>query len=528
MSNDKPTYEELLIENENLKKRLSALDNNSFKSALTESEEKYRALVNNVKSIIYTLKSDGTVTFVSPSWKPLLGHEPDEIIGTNFAPLIYPEDLPYCIDFLQKTADTGTIQPDQEYRIFRKDGSLRWHCSVVTPVFDNQNQFLYFIGNATDISERKRVEQALNKSEEKYRTLVQYSGDPIFCFNPDETYRFVNEAFAKIVGKLPEDIIGKTPHSIFGSEEAENRLRLIRQVFKSGQKGEIEVEVILPSRIKAYFITIADPVIDQQGNILWVSCISKNITARKEAELLIMQQNNELHKLNADKDRFMTILAHDLRGPFSSILGLLDLLATNIHNYDIGKIEKQINTLNNSAKATYQLLEDVLLWIRANSGKIPYEPRKLVFANIYSDIAVNYKLAANTKGITINYLASEEVILFADGNMVSTILRNLVSNAIKFTHTGGRIDIGAVKNQKMATIAISDNGIGISAEVISRLFDISKLYSTKGTGNERGTGFGLLICKEFVENHGGRIWVESEVGKGSDFKFTLPLYDLHS
>ena len=121
----------------------------------------------------------------------------------------------------------------------------------------------------------------------------------------------------------------------------------------------------------------------------------------QEAELLIRQQNNELHKLNADKDRFMTILAHDLRSPFNSILGLLDLLVTNLHKYDIGAIEKQLKTVNNSAKSTYKLLEDVLLWIRANSGKIPYEPRKLVFANIYGDVIVNFKLEANNKGIAI-------------------------------------------------------------------------------------------------------------------------------
>ena len=524
MSNGKPTYEELLFENENLKKPLSELEDKSSKSGLTEIGEFYRALVNNVKSIIYTLEPDGTVAYVSPSWKHLLGHDPDEIIGTNFAPLIYPEDLPNCIDFLQKTADTGTIQPDQEYRIYHKDGSLHWHCSVVTPVFDDQNHFLYFIGDATDITERKQVEQALNNSEEKYRTLVQFSSDPIFCFNPDETYRFVNEAFAKVVGRQTKDIIGKTPHPIFGYEEGENRLRLVRQVFKSGEKGEIEVVVVLPSGVRAYFVTIADPVLDDRGNICWVSCISKNITARKEAELLIKQQNNELQKLNSDKDRFMTILAHDLRSPFNSILGLLDLLVTNLHKYDIGTIEKQLKTMNNSAKSTYKLLEDVLLWIRANSGKIPYEPRKLVFANIYGDVIVNFKLEANNKDIAINYLASDQIICFADHHMVNSVLRNLVSNAIKFTNRGGRIDVRAVKNERMATITISDNGVGISPEVIAKLFDISQLYTTKGTINEKGTGLGLLICKEFVEKHGGKIWVESKVGKGSDFKFTLPLF----
>jgi signal transduction histidine kinase len=166
----------------------------------------------------------------------------------------------------------------------------------------------------------------------------------------------------------------------------------------------------------------------------------------------------------------------------------------------------------------------VLLWIRANSGKIPYEPRKLVFANIYGDVIVNFKLEANNKDIAINYLASDEIICFADHHMVNSVLRNLVSNAIKFTNRGGRIDVRAVKNERMATITISDNGVGISPEVIAKLFDISQLYTTKGTINEKGTGLGLLICKEFVEKHGGKIWVESKVGKGSDFKFTLPLF----
>ena len=264
---------------------------------------------------------------------------------------------------------------------------------------------------------------------------------------------------------------------------------------------------------------------------IYRNAIKKEIEQKIELEaknLEILSQRNELTKLNSDKDRFLMILAHDLRSPFSSILGLLDLLASNIHKYDIGKIEKQINKVNNSAKATYKLMEDVLVWIRANSGKIPYEPQKLGFANIYSDMIINYQLAASDKGITINYLVSEEIFVFADANMVQTVLRNLVSNAVKFTDMGGVINISCVKNREMATITVSDNGIGITPEIIAKLFDLSELYTTKGTGNESGTGLGLLICKEFVENHGGKIWVESEAGKGSDFKFTLPLVDISS
>lgn len=234
------------------------------------------------------------------------------------------------------------------------------------------------------------------------------------------------------------------------------------------------------------------------------------------------QANEELKELNTSKDRFISILAHDLRGPFSSILGFLDLLTENIREYDIDKIESQINIVNNSAKNTFNLLEDILMWVRANSDKIPYEPQKLNFGTICTEVTENLNLTANTKDITINHSALDEVNLFADKNMLTTVLRNLISNSIKFTNKKGQIDIYAETNQTNATITISDNGIGIKPDSINKLFDISQKITTTGTANEKGAGLGLLLCKEFVEKHGGKIWVESEVGKGSTFYFTLP------
>ena len=524
MSNDRPSYEELLIENENLKSRLSESEDtkNSTQSKLHFANQQ---LEMAIKSGLIGVWDWNLLTGVA-TWNDIMfeiygmekvGHVSRE----KWMEKVHPEDSSGVCDSLGKVIK-DKIHDSVEFRIKLSDTTIKYIYAAQSPVLDDAKEVVRIVGVNIDITKRKLTEQSLKESEEKYRTLVQFSGDPIFCFNPDETYRFVNEAFAKVVGKATEDIIGKTPHPIFGYEEGENRLKLVRQVFKSGQKGEIEVDVVLPSGEKAYFVTIADPVIDEHGNICWVSCISKNITARKEAELLIKKQNIELQKLNADKDRFLAILAHDLRGPFHSILWLLDLLARNLHEYGIDKIEKYIVTVNSSAKTTYRLLEDVLLWIRANSGKIPYEPQKLSFATIYRDMIINITPKANYKGITINYLESENISVFADVNMLQTILRNLVSNAVKFTDTGGVINISCIKDREMATFTISDNGIGIAPEIIDKLFDLSELYTTKGTDDESGTGLGLLICKEFVEKHGGKIWVESEVGKGCDFKFTLP------
>ena len=245
---------------------------------------------------------------------------------------------------------------------------------------------------------------------------------------------------------------------------------------------------------------------------------NKLIEALKEKKEL----EASLIKLNADKDRFITILAHDLRSPFNSILGFLDLLMKNLHKYDISEIEKFINIINNSGKNTFRLLEDLLVWVRANSGKIPYEPQELNLATICNEVIENLNLSASTKNITINYFSGHEMSVFADKNMLNTILRNLVSNSIKFTHNGGHINVFAEQDQSNITITVSDNGVGVHPNTLIKLFDISEIVTTEGTKKEKGTGLGLLLCKEFVEKHGGKFKVESELGKGCSFQFTLP------
>ena len=238
----------------------------------------------------------------------------------------------------------------------------------------------------------------------------------------------------------------------------------------------------------------------------------------------ILQLNIQLEKLNSDKNRFISILAHDLRSPFSVLLGFSDLLSTKIREYTIDEIEVQLNYIHESAIRIYNLLEDILIWIRSQSGKLPFNPQKLNLSTICTKDIENLKLIANNKNIKINYAFWNDLFVYADKNMLNTILRNLVSNAIKYTNFGGKIDIYAEQNKTHVTITVSDNGVGIDSETMAKLFEISQIQTTEGTAKEKGTGLGLLICKEFVEINGGKIWVTSTLGKGSDFKFTVPTH----
>jgi len=239
----------------------------------------------------------------------------------------------------------------------------------------------------------------------------------------------------------------------------------------------------------------------------------------------IQMLNGKLEKLNIDKDRFISILGHDLKNPFSNILGFSEILTDEINSLNSDEIKEIAGNINKSARITNNLLEGILMWARTQQGSIPFKPQNLSLSATCENILEILNPNAKAKNITINHSATEHITVFADDDMLKAILRNLVSNAIKFTNKNGAININATQTDSNVTISISDNGIGIKPDNLAKLFDISQVLTTKGTSGETGTGLGLLLCKEFVEKHGGKIWVESEVGKGSDFKFTLPIFN---
>jgi len=206
------------------------------------------------------------------------------------------------------------------------------------------------------------------------------------------------------------------------------------------------------------------------------------------------------------------------------LLGYSDLLLQDIRNLEPDEIESQLKHINSAAKNTYDLLVDLLMWARTQSDKMPFNPQNVSFTDVCMDTLKALRPVADLKNIRINSSSADNIIVFADIDMLKTILRNLISNAIKFTNCNGVISISAQEISGNMTISVSDNGVGMEPDRILGLFDISKVISTTGTAEEKGTGLGLLLCSEFVEKHKGKIWVESGKGKGSSFKFTLPRF----
>ncbi|WP_456376417.1 tetratricopeptide repeat-containing sensor histidine kinase [Lutibacter sp.] len=237
----------------------------------------------------------------------------------------------------------------------------------------------------------------------------------------------------------------------------------------------------------------------------------------------IQTQRDNLKQLNNTKDRFFSIIAHDLKNPFNSIIGFTELLIENGNEYDEEKRLKFLKIIKGSTSKASSLLNNLLIWANSQSGSLKFNPQKIELKQNVSNVVSLLEIQAINKEIKISNSISKNLFVEADKNMLATILRNLISNSIKFTEIKGEVQITALTNSNFVEITVKDNGIGISKTEIDNLFKIEVKNSNIGTANEQGSGLGLILCKEFVDKHGGKIWVESTLNEGSEFKFTILL-----
>ncbi len=248
-----------------------------------------------------------------------------------------------------------------------------------------------------------------------------------------------------------------------------------------------------------------------------------NVIERKRAEEGLRVSEARLRELNATKDKFFSIIAHDLKNPFNNILGLSQILKDQSGKLDKGTMEKYVDTINSSALMTYELLENLLKWAISQQGNNAFDPKLIDLTHLVQSILLHFKVDADKKNLDLSATIDEGLMIMADENMISTCLRNLISNAIKFTPRNGTIKVNADVRDGQARISVSDTGMGMTDEETGKLFKIETNYTRLGTDKEKGTGLGLILCKEFVEKLGGQIGVESQPGKGSTFNISIPV-----
>jgi signal transduction histidine kinase len=235
--------------------------------------------------------------------------------------------------------------------------------------------------------------------------------------------------------------------------------------------------------------------------------------------------NKQLSELNAMKDLFFGIIAHDLKNPFLSILGATDLLLKDIDNMSNHEVKSVVQMIDSSGRQTYKLLENLLYWSLSQTGKIRYNPESINLAELVNDTIALHASSADTKNIKLNYNTQEEVVASCDAEMIRLVLRNLVSNGIKYTREGGEVSIILEKKENSVTVSVEDNGIGMPADYSEHLSSIGERLTTPGTRGEKGTGLGLILCRDFIHRNRGEFKIESREGNGSRFVFTLPAFE---
>lgn len=260
--------------------------------------------------------------------------------------------------------------------------------------------------------------------------------------------------------------------------------------------------------------------------------LEKEILIKIKSEVALKESETRFREANATKDKFFSILSHDLKSPFAAIMGIAEILDKEYDILEVGDRVNLINELGRATRNTYNLLEEILAWSQSQRGLLTFNPEVINLFQLCMDNINLVDAAAGNKSIEIDNAVDKDILVYADHNMITTVIRNFLSNAIKYTHSGGEIKIRYQEitssqndgsNTVMGKLIVTDNGVGISHENIGKLLKIEEKFKTPGTLKESGTGLGLIICKEFVEKHGGKISIESKEGKGSSFGFTIPL-----
>jgi PAS domain S-box-containing protein len=372
-------------------------------------------------------------------------------------------------------------------------------------------------------SEIALQKEKVEKSEEKLSSVIRSLDDLVFVLDEQGTFlEFYNPAKRETHYRHPNLYVNK---HYWDAGLPEPMVVEMKRVFEELKKVEDVLDFDYsfgPEEDKYWYNAKVSPRINRHGEITGYVIVARDISDRKLAEQQLQRQKEDLDRLNTTKDKFFSILAHDLKNPFAHLYSLSESVIRNYNELDEEEKVYALKTINKSSEFIYVLLENLLTWANTQRGKIDYLPRVFNLTQVIDTNVNLYRGAAENKGVKFSVMVKDEFKVFGDPEMINTVIRNLVNNAVKFSNAGGMITLEAKKKDKQVEVSVKDQGVGIAPEDISKLFHIDMKYKSTGTAGESGTGLGLLLCKEFVEKNGGTIWCDSEPGAGSTFTFRIP------
>lgn len=505
-----------------------ALYKNKIYKELIDTRHRFQIATEAAKTIVWELWADDNQLIMDPGVPSLFDYTDKDIedIDSDQLRYIHEDDKEFVSKTIQECLQGNKENFEIEHRLYKKDKSIGWILVRGILVSSQNGKPKRIIGSATDITERKNYEQALKKSEEKFRNIFESSGIGMAILRPDGQFSKINNSFCEMMGYQENDVIGMNFRNITHPGDLDKSLEVVKELMNDSkiENKSVEKRYLHKKGEVIWALTTISLIRDADDKPIFFIAQVQDITKRKKFEEQLIKSTEELKLLNAAKDKFFSIISHDLRSPFNSLLGLTEYIA---HSYDEMtplEIKSSISNVYNSSKQVYNLILNLLEWSLIQSGRLTVNKSVINLAELGNEIMNLYAESASHKQLTLINNMDNEIHVYADKYMIDTIVRNFVSNSIKFTRPGGQIIIKGIINGDNAEVSVTDSGIGISTEDQKNLFRIDEQTRRDGTANEKGTGLGLILCKEFIEKNSGVLWVESEENKGSRFSFTVPRY----
>lgn len=496
-------------------------------------------------SILTTTDLEGNILYVNERCCEISKYSREELIGKSHRIINSGYHSKFFFENLYSTLKKGEIWRG-EIRNKAKDGSIFWVATTIVPIKDKEGNILEYFASRTDITHRKNMEEELFSSQQllkeqndklrhaqKEMYLMHSRYLDIFYLAPIG-YCTINEdgslqeANLALMGKLDYSHLEITKLKIYDfilPEEHDMLNLFLKNVKETGNPKSFEVRMKKKNETIFWVQLELVSFTDNDGMSQYLIAMI-DISQRKQIEHTLQTYTQELEKTNKTKDKFFNIIAHDLRNPFAGIMSLSDIMQTSLvenNNEQASIFLKYTHMIFNSSKSALSLIDNLAQWAKTQTGNIAVNHRKVSFNFLVSITIPIVSGNAFNKNISIETDLTEEDIVYADEYLITTVLRNLLTNAIKFTHTNGKIVVSTKNKDGFFEVSVNDSGIGMNPQNLEKIFKIDSKFSNLGTNNEKGTGLGLILCKEFVELQGGRIWVTSNVGIGSTFTFTLPL-----
>lgn len=505
---------------------MQTIELNKTQITLESEKQKYKDLFYNSPVAFVVVDVNGNIIDINTTAKTLLNS--NYIANANpFLTNLVTSDLPKFFRFLQEVLEAN--QPiKQEFTFQDKNANKNLRLEFVGVKFIDPINYKEKIRIVIhDITQRYELQL---KTEEIYQQLTSMlmSGN-VAWWRMDVKSKTVDyhPRKAEILGYTPEEF-GKDVYKILELVHPED-LEDAKKAMRDHLEGRTKYyEIVYRTKTKdGEYKWIMDrgqiAKYDEEGNPELVIGIFTDITEIKKVENLLLEERNKLMLANDAKSKLVSILSHDLRSPFATILNYLELLNERFEIFDDAKKKEIINIVYQTSKSSLDLLENILEWARSDSNKIQVNKVQVEINGFIRQQLDVFENSAKLKNIKFELVGEKNLMINTDLNLFSTIIRNLISNAVKFSHKDSVIEINYNKSDSMVIFSIKDSGIGMSQEQINNLFSISHSFSRRGTAGERGTGFGLKIVKEYLNKLGGKIWVESQVNVGTTFYFSLPL-----